>query len=345
MPMPTRSIFLTQYVCGEPLTEEHFEIRECPLPRLQQDEVLLETLALSVDPYMRGCMTGLSTFYVKQFDLASPVYSMGVARVIESRLPGFSPGDLVLGAIDWSERSVLSAAQIADRPVGGFALRQVDGTRPVTQYLGVLGTTGITAYFGIVGTARPQRGETMVMSGAAGGVGTLAGQMAKLLGARVIGLAGSAHKREVLVDQLKFDAALDYRSSSLTDELQALAPTGPDIYFDNVGGRVSQTVMWLMRKPARVIDCGQISTYDDPDGGWKIDIRPIHNNALRLESFTPAHFAEFYPAARAQLTHWVDNGKLVGLESKYLGFESTPKAMVGMLSGANVGKAVVAVVD
>ncbi|MFE5029129.1 zinc-binding dehydrogenase [Streptomyces sp. NPDC056656] len=341
-PTRTRSIFLTRYACGEPLTEDHFTAREHDVRELRANEVLLQTLALSVDPYLRGAMTGLDRYYIPQFTFDRPVHSMGVARVLDSRLDGYAAGDVVLGAIDWSHVSVLSAEEIAGRPVSGGALvRLSQPLRPLSHYLGVLGTTGVTAFFGVVGATRPRRGETIVLSGAAGGVGSVAGQIAQLLGARVIGLAGSPKKCEVLTKQLGFEAALDYRSPTLTDDLLALLPHGPDVYFDNVGGAVSQTVMSTMRKPARVIECGQIASYDDPDGGWTIDIRPIHQHGLRLESFSPSHYGEFRAGAVAQLGHWIDVGKIITLDTTYHGLKTVPTAFLDIFRGGNVGKSVV----
>lgn len=338
----TRSIFLTRYARGEPLTEDHFAVREHRVRDLGPDEVRLEALALSVDPYLRSAMTGLHRYYIPQFEFDRPVHSMGIARVLDSRLDGYAAGDVVLGAIDWSQVSVLSADDIGRRRVSGGVLVRLDQPlRPLAHYLGVLGTTGVTAFFGVVATTRPRRGETMVLSGAAGGVGSVAGQIAQLLGARVIGLAGSPAKRAVLVERLGFEAALDYRSPTLADDLAELLPAGPDIYFDNVGGAVSQTVMSTMRRPARVIECGRISSYDDPDGGWMVDIRPIHQHGLRFESFAPSHYPEFRPAAIAQLTHWLDAGRLIALETTYTGFDAVVPAFLDLFRGTNVGKSVV----
>jgi NADPH-dependent curcumin reductase CurA len=342
MATQTRSIFIARYVCGERLSVDDFVTREHEVREVRQDEVLLQTLALSVDPYMRGAMTGLDTYYLPQFSLERPLHSMGVARVIDSRLDGYAAGDVVLGALNWSDVSLLGAEDIAARRVsGGMLTRLEPPLRPLAHYLGVLGTTGITAFFGVVGATRPQRGETMVLSGAAGGVGTLAGQIARLLGAHVIGLAGSAAKCDLLVEQLGFDAALNYRSATFAADLSAMLPDGPEIYFDNVGGAVSQTVMSTMRRPARVIECGQISSYDDPDGGWMIDIRPIHEHGLRLESFTPSQFSEFRPGADAQLRYWLDTGKITALDTTYTGLTAAPTAFVDLFGGANVGKSVV----
>ena len=204
--------------------------------------------------------------------------------------------------------------------------------------LGVLGANGLTAFFGVLAVARPQAGETILISSAAGGVGSVAGQIAKICGARVIGLCGSPAKCLVLTEQLGFHAALSYRSPDWEAQLRDILPNGPDIYFDNVGGRLSQAIMATMRRPARVIECGQISTYDDADGGWQVDIRPIHRQGLRFEGFTPALFTEFEPAAVAQLSHWIETGKLTVLESEYRGLGSAPSALIDVLHGGNVGK-------
>jgi NADPH-dependent curcumin reductase CurA len=340
------SVYLKEYVRGTALREEHFGLRQSALGPPAEGEALLETLCLSVDPYLRGCMTGMPNYYVPQFDLSAPVHSLGVARITESRLPGYAAGDLVVGNIDWSTRSVLGERTLAGRLVGHGALRRLDAAEEhPSHYLGVLGQTGITAFFGILGAAKVARGETIVVSAAAGAVGSVAGQIAKILGARVIGLASSPEKRSVLVERLGFDAALDYRSATLADDLRALMPAGPDIYFDNVGGPVSQAVMSTMRRPARVIECGQISSYDDQDGGWTVDIRPIHARGLLFQSFTPSHFAEFEPAAVAQLRHWLAAGRIVALETVHHGIESAPTALVGLFRGGNIGKALVQLRD
>jgi hypothetical protein len=336
------SVHLKEYVRGTALREEHFQLRQAPLRQLADGEVLLETLSLSLDPYLRGCMTGMPDYYLPQLDLGAPVHSMGVARIAGSRLPGYAAGDLVLGNIDWSTRSVLDPRVLAARRPGGGALRRLDPAEEHPErHLGVLGQTGFTAFFGMVGTARVRPGETIVVSAAAGAVGSVAGQIAKILGARVIGLASSEEKRRVLEDRLGLDATLDYRSHTLADDLRALLPGGPDIYFDNVGGPVSQAVMSTMRRLARVIECGQISSYDSHDGGWTVDIRPIHARGLVFQSFTQSHFAEFEPAALAQLRHWVDTGRIVALETVHHGIESAPAAFLSLFRGGNLGKAVV----
>jgi NADPH-dependent curcumin reductase CurA len=335
------AIYLNEYALGGHLTKDGFSIRERSLPPMPDGGLLIKTLYLSVDPYMRGCMTGLSNYYMPQFDLAVPLFSMGVGEVLETRDPAFSVGDLVLGALDWSPTMVWDPAKSSNRAVGGVLAPVVPGAVAPSHYLGALGTTGITAFFGVLAVARPQPGETFLVSSAAGGVGSIAGQIAKLRGARVYGLTSTKDKCEVLTQRLDFEDAVDYRSPTLADELRGFMPTGPDIYFDNVGGRLAQTVMSLMRQPARVIECGQISTYDDDDGGWMVDVRPIHSFGLRFQGFNPGLYTDFYPGALAQLEHWVRTGAITPLETVHHGFEAVVPAFLDMMSGGNIGKTIV----
>jgi len=334
-----RSVTLNRYVAGGPIDESIFSLIDADVPDPQDGEVLLRPLALSVDPYMRGQMTGIDTFYLPQFGLGKPVTSLGIGRVVKSRNPTVAAGDIVQGLMPWADYGIWANA---DALKGLGALRPVDPSiDKLSHALGIYGLNGVTALFGIASVARPEPGDTLLISGAAGGIGAIAGQIARIMGARVIGLAGSQAKCDTLVRDLGFDAALDYRSATLEDDLRQAMPRGPDIYFDNVGGALSQTVMAMMRRHTRIIECGQIATYDDADGGWTVDIRPIHANGLIWESFTSAHFAEFFPGALAQLIHWVRVGKIKPLETEHRGLEAAPRAMVGLLRGENIGKMVV----
>ncbi|QTH21228.1 NADP-dependent oxidoreductase [Rhizorhabdus wittichii] len=334
-----RFVTLNRHIAGGPLEEAIFSLAEGPLPLPGDGEVVLRPLALSVDPYLRGQMTGIDTFYLPQFALGRPISSLGVGRVVESRHPDFAAGDVVQGVMQWADYSLWSDG---DTLKGVGALGPVDpAIDKMSHALGIYGLNGMTALFGMVGVARPEPGDTVLVSGAAGGIGAVAGQIARILGARVIGLAGSQLKCDTLVRDLGFDAALNYRSATLADDLRRAMPRGPDIYFDNVGGAISQTVMAMMRRHTRVVECGQISTYDDEDGGWTVDIRPIHANGLIWESFTTAHFAEFYPGGLAQLLHWVRAGKIKVLETEHRGLDAAPRAMIGLLRGENIGKMVV----
>jgi NADPH-dependent curcumin reductase CurA len=336
-----RYIALNRYVAGGAIDESIFSLETRDMPVPGEGDVLIQTLALSVDPYMRGRMTGIDTFFLSQFEIGQPVVSLGVGRVVESRHPDYAADDIVIGVLEWADYGFWKGAGQLE---GGGALVKLDPAMgKYSHALGVFGLNGLTALFGILGVARPERGDTILISGAAGGIGTVAGQIARIVGARVFGIAGSQEKRDVLTGKLGFDGALDYRSPTLADDIRKLMPNGPDIYFDNVGGETSQTVMNTMRRHARIIECGQISTYDDEDGGWTVDIRPIHANGLIWESFTTAHFAEFVPGASAQLAHWVGQGKIIPLETEHQGLENAPQAMVGLLKGKNIGKMVVTI--
>ena len=335
------AIYLNEYALGGQITTEHFSVRERPLPPLPDGGLLIQTLYLSVDPYMRGCMTGISNYYMTQFALTDPLWSMGVGKVLESRDPAFSTGDLVLGALDWTPAMVWDPTKTAGRALGSVLQRITPSRVAPSHYLGALGTTGITAFFGVLDVARPQPGETFLVSSAAGGVGSIAGQIAKLRGATVYGLTSAKEKRNVLTERLGFEAALDYRSPTLAEELRELMPTGPDIYFDNVGGQLANTVMWQMRQPARVVECGQISTYNDDDGGWKVDVRPIHMMGLSYAGFNPGLYADSYPGAVAQLEHWIHTGAIVALETEHHGFDAIVPAFLDMMGGGNIGKTII----
>jgi NADPH-dependent curcumin reductase CurA len=346
----TRVVVLKKYANGTAVTESHFGIEQRPLPELTEDEILLQTLELSPDPYMRGRMMGLDNFYLPQLPLNEAIRGFGVARVIGSAHAAYKPGEIVYGIVEWAERSVWNDRHKTDLSavVGGdgSGLKPISlYARPYARALDVVGITGITAYFAVTEVAKPRPGETVLISSAAGSVGSIAGQIAKLRGSRVIGLAGSDEKCRVLTERLGFDAALNYKSSSFEARLREVMPQGPDVYIDNVGGALSQTVMLQMRWPARVVDIGQISTYDDEGGGWTVDLRPIHNNCLQLNGYHPLIFVDYFPAALAQLGHWLQSGKIVALDTVLNGIENAPKAFTGLFRGANVGKMILHVAD
>jgi NADPH-dependent curcumin reductase CurA len=339
----TRFVVLNSYANGTALRESHFSLESKALAPTAAGEVLLQTLVLSPDPYMRGRMTGVHNFFLPQFELRVPLMGFGVARVLESRNPDFQAGQIVHGSMEWAQMSKVGGpGDLA----GLGTLETVDPQiKPYRRALDVLGITGLTAYFGAIEVAQPRRGETMLISGAAGSIGSIVGQIGKILGARVIGLAGSDRKCAVLREQLGFDAALNYRSASLEGQLRELMPAGPDVYYDNVGGALTQMIMKQMQRPARVIECGQISTYDEEGGGWTVDIRPIHGQGLRWEGFTPLQFLEFFPGALAQLGHWLRTGKVVALETVIDGFENAPRSLAGLFRGDNLGKMLLHVAD
>ena len=336
-----QSRFLTfeSYLPDGTLDETFFKLGTRPVPRPEDGQVLLRPVGFSLDPAMRGQLSGRADFALVPPPAPGEALSgPAIGRVVESRHGDHAVGDLVSGVLDWADHAVWP------RPNDWMGLTRVDPRfgKP-SHAFGVYGINGVSAYFGIVEVARPRPGETVLVSAAAGSVGSLAGQIAKIHGARVIGLAGTADKRELLTSRLGFDATLDYRAADLADQLRELAPAGPDVYFDNVGGALSQLVMTQMRRPARVVECGQIATYNDSDAAWTVDIRAMHSNGLRFEGFTPALFLDEWPAAVDQLLAWVQDGRLVPLETELHGLESLPRALSGLFAGRNVGKMVVTV--
>jgi NADPH-dependent curcumin reductase CurA len=329
-----RFVTLAQPVQEGQLLASHFSLRDRDIPSIGDGQLLLRPIVFSVDPAMRGEITGWDMVGGAHHQPGDPITGPGVGEVVQSRRPGYSAGDVVRATMDWADYSVW-------RPDGDwYGVTKVDPAcgRP-SNALGVYGINGLTAYYGMVEVGKPQPGETVLVSSAAGSVGSMAGQIAKILGARVIGLTSTREKQDVLTGRLGFDAALDYRADDLADQLHELIPGGADVYFDNVGGHLSQVVMNQMRRPARVVECGQISTYEGD--AWKVDISPIHLYGLRFEGFNPLLFADQDAQALAQLVEWVQTSKLIALETEHTGLAVLPVALEGIFRGSNVGKMIV----
>lgn len=332
-----RFVSLNQYVPTGPVKPDHFTVATRDVRDPREGEVVLRPLVFSLDPTVRGRLTGTDDFV----RLGEPITGAAVAEVLESRNPAVRSGDIVTGlAIEWAEVSIWPTA---DKRHADELTQVPQGVEKPSHAVGVFGIMGgLTAYLGMVGAGQVQAGETVVVSAAAGSVGSVAGQIAKLRGATVIGLAGSEEKRRVLTERLGFAAALDYRAPDLAEQITRHAPHGPDLYYDNVGGPVSQTVMGLMRHPARVVECGQIATLDD-SAPLTIDTRPIIMNGLTLRGFTPLHYADMVPTALDELMRWVKCGELIPLETERRGLDALPVAFSGMLRGENIGKMVVTI--
>jgi NADPH-dependent curcumin reductase CurA len=265
----TRFVTLTDPVQDGQLLASHFSLRDRDFPSIEDGQLLLRPIVFSVDPAMRGEITGWDMVGGAHHPPGDPITGPAVGEVVESRRSGYSAGDVVRATMDWADYSVW-------RPDGDwYGVTKVHPAcgRP-SNALGVYGINGLTAYYGMVEVCKPRPGETVLVSSAAGSVGSMAGQIAKILRARVIGLTSTRENQDVLTGRLGFDAALDYRTDDLADQLHELIPGGADVYFDNVGGPLSQVVMNQMRRPARVVECGQISTYEGD--AWKVDISPIH---------------------------------------------------------------------
>ncbi|MET8983154.1 NADP-dependent oxidoreductase [Streptomyces sp. NPDC004539] len=331
-------VWLNQYVPSGPVEPWHFSTSTRELPDLREGQVLARPVVFSVDPTLRGQLTGIDSPIHPQVRLGAAIVGHAVAEVVESRADGVRPGDLVTGRFDWADLAVWPPQEDSL----SIELQQVEaGIGTPSHALAVLGLTGgLTAYTGMIGAGGVQAGETVVVSAAAGNVGSLAGQIAKIRGARVIGLAGTEGKRRVLRERLGFDAALDYRAPDLAEQIRKHAPDGVDLYYDNVGGSLGETVMDAMKQGARIVACGLISTFNDADS-LMIDSRPLIRGALTLRFFTPLHFAGMFPAARTELTEWVREGKILPLTTERHGLEALPGAFSGMMRGENMGKMLV----
>ena len=263
------------------------------------------------------------------------ITSGAVGEVVESRSPQFKTGDTVTGMMGWRLYNVMKAAE----------LRKVDARMtPVTISLGVLGIPGLTAYFGLLDIGQPKEGETVVVSGAAGAVGMTVCQIAKLQGCRAVGIAGSDEKNDYLKQELGVDATINYKSGEVASALKEACPKGVDVYFDNVGGEVSDAVMPLLNHGARIVICGQISLYnlDKPDVGPRPQPYLLVNSAL-MKGFIITEYAARFPEGIVQLAQWLAAGKLKYVETIVEGFENTPQAFIGLFSGENLGKQIVKV--
>jgi NADPH:quinone reductase len=329
-----RQILLVKRPSGMP-DESDFKLVESPVSTPGEGEVLVETHFLSVDPYMRGRMNELRT-NAPQYLLNEVVTGSAVGRITNSRSSLFNPGDFVSGTLAWEDYSVTNEKN----------LRKVNPLlAPLSSALGILGMPGLTAYFGLLEIGKPQPGETVVVSGAAGAVGTVAGQIAKIMSCRVVGIAGSHRKVKFMLDELGFDAAINYKiPSDIRGSLARACHDGVDVYFDNVGGEISDAVFALINENARIPLCGQISLYNvgQTHGGPRIQSQLLARTAL-MQGFRIGQFADRFEAARAQLAEWLAQGKIKQSEHIVEGLENTPRALIGLFRGENLGKQLVKV--
>ncbi|MGV3489501.1 MAG: NADP-dependent oxidoreductase [Tuberibacillus sp.] len=308
---------------------ETFHFQEVPLPDIQEGQVRLKTLYISVDPYMRGRMSTQKS-YIPPFEVGKPIVGGVIAEVVESRGTLLKAGDMVVGDLPWQTEHVTSERY----------LKKIDPElAPITAHLGVLGLTGLTAYFGLLDIGKPKPGETVVVSGGAGAVGSSEAQIAKIKGARAVGIAGSVEKCRFLTEELGFDAALNYKDPDFYNQLKAATPNGVDVYFDNVGGIVSDLVLRRINTFARIPVCGQIALYNlqKQDVGPRVQTLLVINRAL-MKGFIVTDYQKEFGTAYKDLTQWVKSGQLKSRETIVEGFEQVPKAFLGLFSGDNIGK-------
>jgi NADPH-dependent curcumin reductase CurA len=333
MTKKNRRILFAERPNGLP-NEHTFRMEVGPIPEPGEGEVLVRTVYLSVDPYMRGRMND-SKSYIPPFPLNEVLTGGVVGQVEHSRDDRFQAGDWVLGMLGWQEYSVAPAD----------ALTPVDPElAPPSTALGVLGMPGLTAYFGLLDIGSPQAGETVAVSGAAGAVGSVVGQIAKIKGCSVVGIAGSEEKERFLIEELAFDQAVNYREPNWQEGLKEACPDGVDIYFDNVGGEVSDAVMPLLNPFARIPLCGQIALYnrEKPDIGPRNQPILLVNRVL-MKGFIVSDYQERFAEGLTQLGQWVAQGKIRYREHIVEGLEQAPDAFLGLFRGDNIGKQLVKV--
>jgi NADPH-dependent curcumin reductase CurA len=311
-------------------TPDDFRIVELPHAPLAEGQLRVRGEYLSLDPYMRGRMNeGRS--YVPPVALGDVMCGEVVGEVVESRHPKFAVGDLVAGDLGWQTHSVSD----------GKGLRRVDRAVPRTALLSAVGMPGVTAWAGLLQIGQPKPGETVVVSAAAGAVGSVVGQIAKLKGCRAVGIAGGPDKCRHVVEDLGFDACVDYKSRAFTEELKAAVPAGVDVYFDNVGGPILDAVLGRMNPFSRLPLCGLISQYNATEAYGVKNFRSILVNRVRVQGFIVFDFADRYREASADLAGWLAAGQLRYVETVAQGLRAAPEAFLGMLRGANLGKQLV----
>jgi len=334
-----RRVLLAARPEGAP-RDSDFELAESPVPEPGDGQVLCRTVYLSLDPYMRGRMSAAKS-YAKPVEIGEVMEGGAVSTVVASKRDGFAPGDLVFGYTGWQDYA------LGD----GKGLRKVDpALAPISTALGVLGMPGMTAYTGLLNIGQPKEGETLVVAAASGAVGSVVGQIGKIKGCRVVGIAGSPEKCAFVTDELGFDACLNHRSDDFEDELVAACSDGIDIYYENVGGRVFEAVIPLFNFFARMPVCGLIAHYNAtelPPGPNQVPalMRAVLTKRLNIRGFIVWDFAEQEAEFTATMGAWIRDGKVKYREDIVDGLENAPRTFMGLLEGKNFGKQIIRVAE
>ncbi len=327
-----RRVTLASRPVGFP-QESDFEVDEAEVPSPGPGEVLVQTHWVSVDPYQRSRMSTARS-YAKGLELGDVVTAQAVGEVVESNDPRYEPaGDFVVGQLGWQDYAVAR----------GGALRKLPPGLEPQLALHVLGATGLTAFFGLLDVAKPVPGDTVVVSGAGGAVGSIVGQIARIMGCRTVGIAGGANKVEDLRELYRFDEAIDYKAADLRAALKEACPDGVDVYFDNCGGEISAAVHARLNVGARIAICGQVSQYnlERPEPTFHPGLLIVYR--ARMQGFLVSDYAPRFGEAIPKLARWVMNGDIRYRETVTEGLENAPRAFIGMLNGENRGKALVKV--
>ena len=332
-----RRIVLAARPVGMP-TPEDFRLETAELPSPGEGQVLLRTLWLSLDPYMRGRMSAAKS-YAKPVEIGEVMTGGTVSEVVESRAPGLAKGDMVVGIGGWQEYAVLPGREVQKIDPAAF---------PPSYALGVLGMPGLTAYVGLLDIGQPKAGETVVVSAAAGAVGSIVGQIAKIKGCRAVGIAGGPDKCAHVRDALGFDACVDYKAPDFQAQLKAACPDGIDVHFDNVGGDVADACLMLMNTGGRVPVCGRIANYNDtelPPGPNKVPMVMglVLVRRLKIQGFIIFDHWHRMPDFHRDVGGWLKEGRIHWREDVVEGLETAPDAFIGLLKGRNLGKLLVRV--
>lgn len=332
--MNTKQIVLAARPTGTP-TVANFRIQTIAIPGIEKGEVLLKPNYFSVDPYMRGRMNDAKS-YAEPFQIDKPINGGATATIVESKSPNFKAGDSVVGMLPWQEQCVVSEKNLQNIDIK---------IAPESYYLSVLGMTGLTAYFGLMHIGKPKKGETVVVSGAAGAVGIVVGQIAKIQGCHVVGIAGSVEKAALLKAEFGFDEAINYKTSKdMQKDIAKACPNGVDVYYDNVGGEISDAVIANLNFHARIPLCGQIALYNTTETPVGPRIQPmLLTRSVLMQGFIVGNFSADFPEGMTHLSQWVKEGKLKFTETVENGFDHLPTALIGLFKGENTGKMVVKV--
>jgi len=330
--MTTEQIVLASRPKGLPVSD-NFRMQQFELPAIKAGEVLLKGLYYSVDPYMRGRMNDAKS-YTPPFEIDKPLNGSVIGKVAESNSDNFKTGDAVVGHFPWQKDFIATEKE----------LTKIDtNLAPASYYLGILGMTGLTAYFGLMHIGKPKAGETVVVSGAAGAVGIVVGQIAKIQGCHVVGIAGSDEKTKLLTTEFGFDEAINYNTTAdMNKAIAAACPKGVDVYFDNVGGEISDAVIKNIAFHARIPLCGQISLYNSTEIPMGPRLQPmLLTRSVLMQGFIISNFQARFPEGIQQLAQWLKDDKLKFTETIEHGFENLPQALLGLFSGENTGKMIV----
>ncbi len=324
-------------------TRDNWQFTTEPVSEPGDGGVLVQTLSLSLDPAMRGWMNEGKS-YIAPVEIGAVMRAGGIGRVAASRNPAFAVGDMVFGTL-----GVQQYASVAKEEIARSGLAKIDlAAGTIGQWLNVLGMPGMTAYFGLMDVGEPKPGDTVVVSGAAGAVGQTVGQLARIKGCRVVGIAGGQAKCDWVVQELGFDACIDYKAgpSAVREGLKAHCPKGVDVYFDNVGGEILDTVLAKLARGARIVICGAISQYNNttPVQGPKNYLSLLVNRA-RMQGMVVFDYADRYHVAIAELSGYLRDGRMKSREDVVEGLDTFPEALTRLFTGANFGKLVLKVAD